>query len=79
MREKATHLSIFIYDNAGGADPELLKKIFEPYVSTKSKDGSGIGLYITKAIIEEKFCGKIKVRNIPHGLLFHINMPNKST
>lgn len=66
------HLSIIIYDNAGGADPSLVKKLFEPYISTKNRDGSGIGLYITKAIIEEKFKGNITVKNISKGLLFRI-------
>jgi len=75
MRQRKTHLSLFIYDNAGGAKPELLQKIFEPYVSTKNKDGSGIGLYITKAIIEEKFGGKIRARNIKEGLLFTMSLP----
>lgn len=67
-----THLSIIIYDNAGGADASLVKKLFEPYISTKNRDGSGIGLYITKAIIEEKFRGNITAKNYSKGLLFRI-------
>ncbi len=75
IRQRKTYLSLFIYDNAGGVKPELLQKIFEPYVSTKNKDGSGIGLYITKAIIEEKFRGKIRARNSKEGLLSHLTHP----
>lgn len=73
-RKRDDKVTIFIYDNAGGTEESLVKRLFEPYVSTKNKDGSGIGLYITKAIIEEKFNGTIKARNTKEGLLFQIKI-----
>lgn len=73
-RQKKKKLQIFIHDNAGGAESSLVKKIFEPYVSTKDRDGSGIGLYISKVIIEEKFNGYIRARNVKDGLLFIIEV-----
>ena len=48
-----------------------LKKIFEPYFTTK-QDGTGIGLYLSKMIIEEGFKGKILVENQKEGVLFSL-------
>ncbi len=73
-KQKESKIVILIYDNARGVDSRILPKLFEPYFSTKNQDGSGIGLYITKAIIEEKFNGSIKARNIHDGLLFKITL-----
>jgi signal transduction histidine kinase len=71
---RSNHITIFIYDNAGGVIGTSVNKIFDPYISTKAKEGSGMGLYIARAIVEEKFKGTIIARNIENGLLFRINL-----
>jgi len=59
-----TEGKIIFTDNAGGINPELLPdQIFEPYVTTKGSDGSGIGLYLCRSIVEEHMEGKIYAAN----------------
>jgi C4-dicarboxylate-specific signal transduction histidine kinase len=64
---------IFIEDNAGGIDENIISKIFNPYFSTKNKkNGSGLGLYICKNILEKDNLGDIFVENKKNGVLFTI-------
>lgn len=66
---------IEISDNAGGIDESLLPdKIFNSYTTTKEY-GTGIGLFITKLVVEDNFKGKIEARNGEKGAIFKIMIP----
>ncbi|MGB6327350.1 MAG: HAMP domain-containing sensor histidine kinase [Halarcobacter sp.] len=66
---------IKIQDNAGGVKENIIEKIFDPYFTTRHKtQGTGIGLYMSKNIIERNMNGFINVRNQDNGALFTIKV-----
>ncbi len=61
-----------VRDNGGGVDPAILGRIFEPDFSTKDEKGTGIGLYMSKIIVEEHCGGELRVENSKEGAVFTI-------
>lgn len=71
---------ISISDNAGGIPIEIIDRIFEPYFSTKEdKNGTGLGLYMAKLIIDEHLNGKVTVSNTNSGVNFNIYLDSSYT
>ncbi len=69
-------LKILIEDNGGGIDKDILNRVFEPYFTTKFKsDGTGIGLYMSKTIIEQSMAGKLMLENKNGGVRASIYLP----
>ena len=74
--EENDSIVLSIEDNGGGITTKPKNKIFEPYFTTKSHaDGTGIGLYMSKIIIDKNMNGKLKVRNTRIGAKFLIYIP----
>ena len=63
-RQEKNKAIIEIVDNAGGIEKDIIKKIFEPYFTTKHKyQGTGLGLYMTRKILKISMKGSIKATN----------------
>lgn len=69
-------LTMTILDSGGGVDEKYLPKLFDAYFTTKDEQtGTGLGLYISKVIIEKNFKGSINAVNKENGLCITINFP----
>jgi signal transduction histidine kinase len=82
--KKEKNLIIQVKDSGGGIKDEIIDKVFEPYFTTKHKfKGTGIGLYMSKLLVEKHLKGSIHVRNeeftfmekIHKGALFEVVLP----
>ena len=72
------YVYITVEDNAGGITEENINIIFEPYFTTKSSSkGTGLGLYMSKMIIEKNMNGQLSARNENNGAVFEIILRTK--
>lgn len=66
---------VLIADTGSGIPPEMIRTIFEPFVTTKGEKGTGLGLWIVKGIIQNH-AGKLSVRSrLGRGTVFKIDLP----
>jgi C4-dicarboxylate-specific signal transduction histidine kinase len=66
---------VIVRDNAGGVEKEYMDLIFEPYFTTKeSLKGTGLGLYMSKMIIEKNMGGELSVENTSDGAMFKVKI-----
>ncbi len=73
--EKEGKHIIEVRDNGGGIEEDILEKIFEPYFTTKNHQNStGLGLYMSKFIIQESCKGSLVVKNDENGACFTITL-----
>lgn len=75
VKEKKNTIIITVTDNANGISDETIDKIFEPYFSTKGKNGTGLGLYMSQMIIEKQFEGFLSVESSHNGSTFRVEIP----
>ena len=79
LTKDETYIIIEICDNAGGIDEKIIDNIFDPYFTTKEESqGTGIGLYMSKIIIEQNMNGYLEVRNEKEGACFTIKLEHTS-
>ncbi len=75
VNKNPDRVMVIFKDNGPGIPKEILPKVFEPFYTTKNAKGTGLGLFITKKIIE-KHGGKIKAKSEPgKGTTFYIELP----
>lgn len=75
--EKKEKIITTIEDNGGGIKVEPLEKIFEPFFTYQKINGSGLGLFMSKLIIQNNMNGKLEAINSTNGALFKITIPKK--
>ena len=78
LQNDSNTLTLIIQDNGGGILKENIEKVFDPYFTTKfKKEGSGLGLYLAKTIIEESMYGKLAVEVVNNHTKFLITLNKK--
>jgi PAS domain S-box-containing protein len=66
---------VTVIDNGGGISADIISRLFDPYFTTKKPDkGTGIGLFMSKTIIEKNMGGRLSVRNTDNGAEFKIEI-----
>ena len=75
IRAEEGRAVVTVTDNAGGIAEEIIGKVFDPYFTTKGPQaGTGVGLFMSKTIIEKNMGGRLSVRNVASGAEFRIEI-----
>ena len=75
-KENENYVVLYVEDKGGGVLVEPKWKIFEPYFTTKEdSNGTGIGLYMSKIIVDKNMKGRLRVKNTKDGAKFAIFIP----
>lgn len=77
VEDNSDNVTISVEDNGSGIADNIIEHVFDPYFSTKSKNGTGIGLYMAKMIIEKHVGGGLNVTNTKEGAKFTITLPKR--
>ena len=75
--ERKENIITTIEDNGGGIKVEPIEKIFEPFFTYQKINGSGLGLFMSKLIIQNNMNGKLEASNSENGAFFKITIPKK--
>lgn len=75
ITEDEEFVTINISDNAGGIQEEILMRLGEPYVSSKMLNGTGLGIYMSKTLLEKHLLGNISWKNKDDGAFFTVKLP----
>lgn len=75
--EENENVIVTVEDNAGGIKVNPIDTIFEPFFTYEKQNGSGIGLFMSKLIIEKNMEGKLKAYNKNSGAFFEIKIPKE--
>ena len=77
--EDEKYIKIIVEDNGGGIPEKIKDRIFEPYFTTKSPaKGTGIGLYMSKKIVEERLNGELYFENTTDGVRFIVKLKKEN-
>ncbi|NOX15614.1 MAG: PAS domain S-box protein [Epsilonproteobacteria bacterium] len=75
--ENKQNVVLKICDNGGGIDPSVKDKLGQPYVSTKSKNGTGLGIYMSMIIVSKHLGGRLYWDSNDGNTCFYIELPKK--
>ena len=78
VEQTDTEIIIDVHDNGGGIDASIINSLTQPYVTTKSKNGTGLGLYMSKIIVTKHLAGRLFWKSDTDGSDFYIALPKTS-
>ncbi|MFK5881904.1 MAG: HAMP domain-containing sensor histidine kinase [Sulfurospirillum sp.] len=76
LRRDKKHITISICNNGDEIEPSIKERLGQPYVSTKSKNGTGLGVYMSKVIVTKHLGGNLYWESDKSKTCFYIELPN---